>query len=217
MPNSRFTTLVFAVVALALALPVAIPSAAVAQEMPAGKTYALAAELLHGYQQVQTNLAGSAEKMPPDQYGFKPTPEIKPFGQLVAHTALAQFGMCAILKGEPNPKKDEKEETTRSKTEAIALLKASTAYCDPLIGALTDASLPELAKAGPNQVAKGLIATEAIAHGMEMYGTMAVYLRLKGLVPPSTERMNEMKKKKEMNDTKESKEGKETKEMKKSE
>jgi hypothetical protein len=185
MSNVRIIAVVVA------GLAVVIPSAAVAQDMPAGKTYTLSGELLSGYQKIQQNLAEAAEKMPADQYGFKPTPEIKPFGQLVAHVALAQFSTCAVLKGEPSPKKEEKEDATRTKTEAIALLKASTAYCDPLVTALNDAAMPELTKMGANQVAKGLVPAGLVSHGNEMYGTMSVYLRLKGIVPPSTERMKQ--------------------------
>jgi hypothetical protein len=44
---------------------------------------------------VQRSLAEAAEKMPDEHYGFRPTAEIKPFGQLVAHVALAQFGSCS--------------------------------------------------------------------------------------------------------------------------
>ena len=66
--------------------------------------------MLQRYQMLQGNLVAAAEKMPEEHYGFRPTPEIKPFGQLVAHVAIAQFGTCAALKGEPNPRKEEKEE-----------------------------------------------------------------------------------------------------------
>jgi uncharacterized damage-inducible protein DinB len=142
---------------------------------------------------VQSNLAEAAEKMPEEHYGFKPTPEVKPFGQHIAHIALSQYGLCSRLKGEPNPKKDEKEETTRSKTDAVALLKGSSAYCEPLVTGLTEASLAELLPMGEDKVAKGLIPMALISHGDEVYGTMAVYLRLKGIVPPSTEKMDKMK------------------------
>jgi hypothetical protein len=162
---------------------------------PSGQTFTLSAEMLRGYQNVQRDLAEAAEKMPDEHYGFKPTPEIKPFGQLVAHVALAQFRTCAMLKGEANPRQDEKEETSRTRAEAIALLKASSAYCDPLVTSLTEPAMTELATVGQNQVAKGLLPASLVTHGMEMYGTMAVYLRLKGIVPPTTERqMQRMKK-----------------------
>jgi hypothetical protein len=182
--------------ALVFALSV-IPGASEAQQTPAqgGQTYMLSAELLRGYQNTQRNLVEAAEKMPDEHYGFRPTPDIKPFGQLVAHVALAQFNTCAMLKGEPSPRKDEKEDASRTKAEAIALLKASAGFCDPLVSALSDTTMTELAKAGQNQVAKGLLPASLVTHGAEMYGTMAVYLRLKGIVPPTTERQNQQMKK----------------------
>jgi uncharacterized damage-inducible protein DinB len=174
------------------------PSASVAQEMSpqAGKTHPLAAELLRGYGEMQGTLAQAAEKMPDEHYGFKATPDVKPFGQLVAHVALSQFGMCSRFKGEPNPRKDEKEDARRTRAETIALLKASTSYCEPIVTSLTEATATELAKVGQDQVAKALLPMSLVAHGMEMYGTMAVYLRLKGIVPPTTERQNQMTMKK---------------------
>jgi hypothetical protein len=173
-----------------------IPGVSAAQQAPpAGQTYTLSGEMLEGYQSVQRNLSEAAEKMPDEHYGFRPTPEIKPFGQLVAHAALAQFRTCAMLKDEPNPRKEEKEEATRTKPEAIALLKASAAYCDPLVNALTESSMTELTKVGQNRVAKGLLPPSLVAHGMEMYGVMTVYLRLKGIVPPTTARQNQQMKK----------------------
>src|SRR5262245_41775779 len=187
MQNARLSFLMFAV----LLVPVASP----AQEAPApmNKTYTLSSNFLQAYQETQRNLSETAEKMPEESYGFRPTPEIRPFGQLVAHVALAQFRTCAMLKGEADAHKDDKEDATRSKADLIALLKASTTYCDPAIGALTDATMTELLVTGKFKAAKGLFPAEVVVHGAEMYGVMTVYLRLKGLVPPSTEKMNKMK------------------------
>ena len=177
----------------------AIPSAASAQATPpappAPQTFTLSGNMVRGYQNLQRNLAEAAEKMPEASYSFKPTPEVRPFGELVAHVALSQFGSCAALKGEtPAPHKDDKEDAARSKAQLIALLKESTAYCDPLLMALKDEDMTSLVKAGQNQVAKGLFLAGTNSHGNEMYGTMAVYLRLKGIVPPTTERQNAAKK-----------------------
>ena len=173
------------------------PSAALAQQAPAAapQTFTLSGNMIRGYQNLQRNLTEAAEKMPDASYSFKPTPEVRPFGELVAHVALTQFGTCAALKGDAAPPhKEDKEDAARSKTELVALLKESTAYCDPLLTALKDEELTTLTKAGQNQVAKGLFLVGTNTHGNEMYGTMAVYLRLKGIVPPSTERQNAAKK-----------------------
>jgi hypothetical protein len=181
----------------AIVFAILVPGVSAAQQAstPAGQIITFSGEMLRGYQNTQRNLTEAAEKMPDEHYGFRPTPDIKPYGQLVAHAALAQFRTCAMLKGEDNPRKDDKEDASRTKVEAIALLKASTAYCDPLVSVLTETTMTELTKVGEMQVAKGLIPASLVAHGAEMYGTMAVYLRLKGIVPPTTERQNQQMKK----------------------
>ena len=162
---------------------------------PAPQTFTLSGNIIRGYTNLQRNLAEAAEKMPESAYSFRPTPEIRPFGELVAHVALSQFGTCAALKGDQAaPHKGEKEDAARTKSELVALLKESTAYCDPLFTALKDEDMTALVKNGQNQVAKGLFLVSTNTHGNEMYGTMAVYLRLKGLVPPTTERANAAKK-----------------------
>lgn len=179
--------------AAALMVPAALAQQAPAPAAP--QTFTLSGNMVRGYQNLQRNLLEAAEKMPEASYGFKPTPDVRPFGQLVAHVALSQFGTCAGLKGEPaSPRKNDKEDAARTKTELIALLKESTAYCDPVLTSLKDEEMTALVKAGQNQVAKGLFLAGTNTHGNEMYGTMAVYLRLKGIVPPTTERQNAAKK-----------------------
>ena len=180
---------------LTIAALAAAPSMALAQAPPAPQTLTLSSYAIRGYQNIQRNLLEAAEKMPEADYAFKPTSETRPFGQLVAHVALSQFGACAELKGDPAPPhKGDKEDTARSKSELIALFKESTAYCDPLLTTLKDDDLAALIKVDQRQGAKGVFLLFTVAHGNEMYGTMAVYLRLKGLVPPTTERQNAAKK-----------------------
>jgi uncharacterized damage-inducible protein DinB len=180
-------------VVLALA---AIPGAARAQTAPpTGQKITLSASLLRGNTSIQRDLLEAAEKMPEADYGFKPTPETRPYGQLVAHIALSQFGGCSALKGETNPKAGEKEETERKKAEYVALLKESAAYCEPVFATLTEENILGLVKVRTNEVARGLFLSGSNSHANEMYGTMAVYLRLKGLVPPTTERQAAAQKK----------------------
>ena len=86
--------------ALTLALLV-IPAMTVAQEQmtpPAGPIV-MSEQLVKAFGSMQKDIAEAASRMPEDQYGFKPTPEIKPFGQLLAHLAISQFRDCAFLKG----------------------------------------------------------------------------------------------------------------------
>ena len=155
---------------------------------PTGRKLTLASTMIQSYTALQRDLLEAAELMPEADYVFKPTPETRPFGQLIAHVALSQFAGCSLLQGGPSPKAAEKEETPRSKAVLIALLKESTTFCNPLVNAMTDEGMVQLMKVGPNEGARGVPAIGLSVHGNEVYGTIAVYLRLKGIVPPTTAR-----------------------------
>lgn len=157
--------------------------------------FPLATGLLRSHDAVQRNLVEAAELMPEEHYGFRATPETKPFGQIVAHIALSRFGACAAIRGLENPRKDVKEGDPRTKAEAVALLKEAGAYCTDAFASITDDNVTGMVTVGPNKVsvARGLFLAGENAHGNEIYGTMAVYLRLKGLVPPSTARIQQRK------------------------
>ncbi len=80
-----------------IAMTLAIAQGPQPQTPPAGQTFTLSGNLLRGYHSLQDNLLAAAEKMPDADYAFRPTPDIRPFGQLVAHVALSQFSACAAL------------------------------------------------------------------------------------------------------------------------
>lgn len=167
---------------------ITVVSAAAQAPSPTGRQVTLSQDAIGGYSFLQRMLLQAAELMPEADYAFRPTPETRPFGQLIAHVALDQFRACAALQGGPSPKAAEKEETPRSKAALVSLLKESTVLCDPLVNAMTDEGMVQLMTAGPNKVARGAAVAFLNTHGNEVYGTMAVYLRLKRLVPPTTAR-----------------------------
>lgn len=155
---------------------------------PAPGPVGIAVGLQRNYAQLKTNLTQSAEKMPESDYGFKPTPEIRTYGQLFGHVANAQFGQCAGIKGVPNPHQGENFEDKSSKADFIKALADSFAFCDDVFSSLTDESATQLISQGRGgQTARAVAAMGVITHGTEMYGIATVYLRLKGQVPPSTE------------------------------
>jgi hypothetical protein len=167
-------------------------SAALAQQPPAaagGQTIGLAAGLQRSYAGVKANLMEAAEKLADADYTYRPSPDIRPYGGQFAHTANSQFNSCAAAKGEPNPNGTANlEQTKTTRADIVKALADSFAYCDPVFAALTDQSALELVRQGPNQVARGSVLANLIAHSNEEYGVITVYLRTKSLVPPSTER-----------------------------
>jgi len=187
-PHHRGMKLTLTLTLTVMFTAIAAVPAAPQSPPPTGQKLTLSNAMIRGYTAIQRDLLEAAELMPEADYVFKPTPETRPFGQLIAHVALSQFASCSLLQGGPSPKAAEKEETPRSKAALIALLKESATFCNPLVNAMTDEGMVQLMKAGPNEGARGLLVIALNTHGNEMYGTIAVYLRLKGIVPPTTAR-----------------------------
>lgn len=171
-------------------LALAAPSPASAQ-MAGGQpmTIGIAMGIQRGYNAVKLNILEAAEKMPEANYTFEPNPDIRNFGELFGHIANAQFNTCSLVLGKPNPNQGKDQElANKTKAEFQAALKASFDLCDEAYAGLTDANATDMLKQGNNQVARAVLLSNNVAHNNEMYGTTAVYMRLKNLVPPSTER-----------------------------
>ena len=131
----------------------------------------------------------SAELMPEGSYGFKPVPGVRSFGQQVAHVADDQYNLCSAVKGETRTGAySELEHTLTAKADLVAALKKAFVYCDGAYDALTDASAAEIVKFGKTDRPKLSMLTWNTWHTWEHYGNVVVYLRLKGLVPPSSPR-----------------------------
>ena len=145
--------------------------------------------LQRAYGQLKNNLTASAEKMPEADYFFKPTPDIRGYGQLWAHVADAQFGQCSGAKGVPNPRQGQPSfEALTTKAEIVKAVADSFAFCDEAFASLTDASASEMISNGRGgQQSRTVALLGVLGHDSEMYGIGTVYLRLKGQIPPSTE------------------------------
>jgi uncharacterized damage-inducible protein DinB len=160
------------------------PLAIFAQEAPANP---ISASEKGFYALVSGEVVAAAEKMPEANYSFKPTPDVRSFGQLVGHVADAQYGFCSTASGETAPMKAiEKSMTT--KADLVAALKEAVAYCDKAYTGMTDAQGSQMVKMMNFNVAKLSVLSVNTAHTDEHYGNMVTYLRLKGIVPPSSEK-----------------------------
>ncbi|MGE0881952.1 MAG: DinB family protein [Blastocatellales bacterium] len=142
-------------------------------------------ELKQMYIGVKNNLSKMAEKMPEEHYKFKATEDVRTFGQLIGHVADSQARACSAANGEQKSV-DAASKTT--KADLIAALKESFAICDKAFDSLTDAKAGQMIQVGQRQRSLLGILTGTISHSNEEYGYMAVYMRLKGVVPPSSER-----------------------------
>lgn len=144
---------------------------------------------------IQRDLAEAAAAMPADEYSFKPTPQVRSFGELVGHLASANFFFCSQVKGERSPATTNYEKVT-DKTALVKALNDSFTYCDGAYASTTDENFGQLVKMPgqkPSQAARGAVLFFNTTHNNEHYGNMVVYMRLKGHVPPSTARMQQPK------------------------
>jgi uncharacterized damage-inducible protein DinB len=148
----------------------------------------LSADVKKDYRNVRDYFLRAAERMPESEYAFRPSPDVRSFGQQVAHVADDQYNLCAPAKGETRkaPYTDIENRLSK-KEELLSALKEAFAYCDGAYDALTDASGAEMVKFGNMQRTRFAMLNWNLWHTWEHYGNVVVYLRMKGLVPPSSD------------------------------
>lgn len=137
------------------------------------------------YNAVKGFVTQAAERMPEEHYSFAPTPEVRNFGQLIGHIANANYLFCAPVLGEPNGGRGNAEELT-TKGELVEAVKASFAYCDRAY-AIPAAQAGDALQFFGQQHTKLSVLAFNMGHDYEHYGNIVTYMRMKGLVPPSSQ------------------------------
>ena len=169
----------------------AVPVALLGQEKPPASSAPPANPITASergfYSYVSSAVVGAAQKMPEENYSFKPTPEVRTFGQLVGHVAEESYIFCSQAIGEANPVKDI-EKTKTSKADLVAALKDGVAYCNKAFEGMTDAKGSQIVKLFNFDLARLTVFSINTAHTDEHYGNMVTYLRIKGIVPPTSEK-----------------------------
>ena len=138
------------------------------------------------YERTKGILLRAAEKMPEENYSFKPADSVRSFGQIVGHLADAQYLFCSAASGEKNPGLNIEKSKT-SKADLIAALKEGFAYCDKTYGSMTDSSSTQMVSFFGNSMPKFAVLQTNLGHNMEHYGNLVTYMRIKGIVPPTSE------------------------------
>ena len=134
---------------------------------------------------ISGNLIAAAAKVPESDYSFRPTAEVRSFGQLVGHVADAQFTFCRQLF--PEAKVPSGAEKLTSKAELLNALKNSVGFCTAVADRVSDQDSAQQVKMFGRDRAKSTVLWANIAHSNEHYGNIVSYLRLKGIIPPSSE------------------------------
>jgi uncharacterized damage-inducible protein DinB len=146
------------------------------------------------YKGNRNNIARAAEKMPEEFYGLRPGPqkEVRTYGQIVGHLANFNYMWCAQAKGEKDPNQGNDFEKLTSKADLVKALNNALSYCDGVYAALTDASGMQMIEVTQENGRQQRVLRMSqlllnVFHNNEHYGNIVTYLRIKSIVPPSSE------------------------------
>lgn len=155
--------------------------------MPVGASAQAVTQSLQGlFNVTKTNILASARMLDEELYSFRPTEEVRSMGELFAHIANAQFAFCSAAAGESSPATENYEESRTTKAQIVDALETGFGYCDQVYSGMTDAKGAGAVTFfnGPN-TSHGVLAFNS-AHNYEHYGNLVTYMRLNGIVPPSS-------------------------------
>jgi len=173
----------------------AIPAVAqTGEQSGANPANPLSTWLRNAYTGNRNVIVRSAEKMPEENYGMRPgtQQEVRTFGQQIGHIADYNFLWCSQAKGEKNPNAGNNLEKLNTKAEFLKALNDAFAYCDGVYSSLTDTSgleMVDITQESGRQTRNLRMALLILnfAHNNEIYGNIVTYLRMKDIVPASSE------------------------------
>lgn len=183
-------------IALTLALAAALPAGALAQQpaanpAPAGPATdpgaAGLAALTASWRQVAGHVAAAADEFPEADYAYRPVATVRTVGEMIGHVAGAQFMICAAALGEPARAEDAVEKAATTKAALVKALKESTDYCARAYAQTASAAAAPAQLFGQSVTRAHALTVNAVHNG-EHYGNLITYMRMKGMVPPSSRR-----------------------------
>jgi uncharacterized damage-inducible protein DinB len=135
---------------------------------------------------IKRDILDSAEAVPESEYSFRPTAQVRTFGELVGHAADVNRFYCGLASGANPEWKDTAEKTAKTKADLIKAFKDSIAKCDDVFAKTNAENALSLVPAGQRDQMRVMVLLDAVAHLNEHYGNIVTYMRIKGHVPPST-------------------------------
>ena len=164
---------------------IAASTPALAQQPQARDASPAVAAAREQWMGVRNNVVRAAEQLPESLYNYKPTPQVRSFGELFGHIAGTEMAFCAAVKGEAARAEDAVEKVAKTKAALVQALKDAGTYCAPAY-AITDAEGAKMVELFGQRSKINALIFNAV-HDGEHYGNIVTYLRLKGRVPPSSQ------------------------------
>lgn len=172
MPTRSLTT--------ALALALVLPLTAAAQNGAVISSLGQLHDLTKGH------IVQTAEMVSEELYGFRPTDEVRTLGQMLAHIADGQYLFCSVAAGEENPNSENLEETRTTKAEITEALSEAFGYCDRVYASMSDAEGSAMRNLFGREMAAAAVLAFNTTHNYQHYGSLVTYMRINGIVPPSS-------------------------------
>ena len=172
---------------------VALPARGQSEPASSSKN-ALSTWLRSAYTGRKNDLIKSAENVPDSIYNLRPGPqkEVRTYGQIIGHLANFNYLWCSQARQEKYPAQGKDFEKLETRAELTQALKDAFNYCDPVYANLTDAAgLAVISVTQENgkqtQVPRISLLILNLTHNNEHYGNLVTYMRIKSIVPPSSQ------------------------------
>jgi uncharacterized damage-inducible protein DinB len=143
------------------------------------------AEIRKAWETARGYLMDAAMEVPESTYAFRPTPDVRTFGELIAHLAGAQDSFCASALGEPRSAEDAVEKSTTTKAALIDALKKSSDHCARAY-AMSDQEASKPLNTGDEKGTRLSMLVLNLTHDNEHYGNIVTYMRMNHMIPPSS-------------------------------
>lgn len=166
-------------------LAAASPLVAQQQQSARDANVAVGAARAH-WMSVHNRILRTAEQLPESLYSYRPTPEVRSFAAQLGHVAGSEFMFCSMALGDKQREEDAVEKTKKTKAELVQALKDAAMYCDAAYS-MSDATATQMVDVFGTQRTKLYALIYNAIHDGEHYGNLVTYLRLKGMVPPSSQ------------------------------
>jgi uncharacterized damage-inducible protein DinB len=156
-----------------------------AASAPTGSATVLG-DLLKDWERQKETMMKIADAMPEDKFGYKSTPPQRSYGEQVMHIATVNVDILKWLGGQA-PAPSFTAESAKTKADMLTAMADSYDYGSALLKEQTDATIVQTIDGrflGPSTRAR--LFWFLLGHSMDIYGQMAVYLRLNGVVPPAS-------------------------------
>jgi uncharacterized damage-inducible protein DinB len=162
----------------------AVAPAAGPAQIPGGAT--VLGDLVKDWARQKETMTRIADAMPEDTFGYKSTPAQRSYGEQIMHVATVNVDILKLVGGQAAAPSFTAE-SAKTKAQILQALTESYDYGDALLNEQTDATITgtvEAAFLGPST--RSRVFWFLLGHSMDIYGQMAVYLRLNGIVPPAS-------------------------------